>query len=344
VRYRLLAENATDVVFRTGLDGTRLYLSPSTRDIYGYEPDELVGTAATNLVHPDDAPRLKADVEATIAGEIGHETTVYRMRHKKGHWVSLEARRRLVKDEQGTPLEVVGIVRDITERVRLEEQLRQAQKMEAVGQLTGGVAHDFNNLLTVVIGNAEMLAEVVTEPLHKNLAMMALEAAERGAHLTRQLLSFARRQSLRVEPLYLDEVVGSMLPLLKRTLGETVEVGTLTAERYCSVMVDRSLLESALLNLTLNARDAMEHGGTLTVKTGERPATPSHGNIPPGQPVAYCDRVRYRSWHAARSNRTSLRAVLHDQGRRQGFRARAADGLRLCRAIRGPCLNPEHSR
>jgi PAS domain S-box-containing protein len=287
VRYRILAENATDVIFRTGLDGRRLYLSPSVRDVYGYEADELVGTAASDLIHPDDVSKMRTDLEGTIAGKSGHETTVYRIRHKAGRWVWLEARRRLVRDQHGAPVEVVGIVRDITARLRLEEQLRQAQKMEAVGQLTGGVAHDFNNLLTVVIGNAELLADELHEPQHKELAVMALEAAERGAHLTRQLLSFARRQSLKLEALRLDQVVEGMLPLLKRTLGETIEIATRTAERHSNILADRGLLESALLNLALNARDAMEHGGTLTLKTGERVATEDDGSITPGQPVAY---------------------------------------------------------
>ncbi|HEX2554726.1 MAG TPA: PAS domain S-box protein [Microvirga sp.] len=286
-RYRLLAENATDVIFRTGLDGRRLYLSPSARDIYGYEPGELLGSDATFLIHPDDAPRMKADLEATIAGELGHEATVFRIRHKVGHWVWLESRRRLVRDETGAPVEVVGIVRDISERVRLEERLRQSQKMEAVGQLTGGVAHDFNNLLTVILGNTEILAEEVQDAHHKVLAGMALQAAERGAHLTQQLLSFARRQSLRIEPLRLDEVVDGMLGLLKRTLGEQVEVRTRAEERHSRVLVDRGLLESALLNLALNARDAMPGGGALTLRTGERVATPADGDIPAGQPVAY---------------------------------------------------------
>ncbi|HEX2554902.1 MAG TPA: PAS domain S-box protein [Microvirga sp.] len=287
-RYRLLAENATDVIFRTGLDGERLYLSPSSREVYGYDPEELLGTDAAFLLHPDDAARMKADLNATVAGKSGHETTVYRIRHKAGHWVWLEARRRLVRDGSGAPVEVVGIVRDISERVQLEEQLRQSQKMEAVGQLTGGIAHDFNNLLTVIVGNAELLTENPSDPaLTYSLAHQILETAERGADLNQKLLAFSRRQSLKPERLDVDRIVDGMVPLLYRTIGEHIELKTELNGAGLSALTDKTLLESAILNLAVNARDAMPHGGTLTIATGHRKAGPDDGPLPPGQDVVF---------------------------------------------------------
>jgi signal transduction histidine kinase len=172
-------------------------------------------------------------------------------------------------------------------RRETEARLQQAQKMEAVGQLTGGIAHDFNNLLTVILGNAEQLAEELTDPQLHDLAEMILDAAERGADLTKHLLVFGRRQTLKPERLNLDEVLRSMEPLLRRTISENIEIVTQCRSKTFSAVTDRALLESALLNLVVNARDAMSQGGTLTIRTGERFATLKDGNLPAGQSIVF---------------------------------------------------------
>jgi PAS domain S-box-containing protein len=286
-RYRLLAENATDMIVRTGPDGIRRYISPACRDIVGYEPEELIGRPVAEFMHPDDAPRSQPGVEELFSGEVPHQTLTYRFRHKDGHFVWLETRRRLLRDADGRPTDMLSVVRDISERVQLEEQLRQSQKMEAVGQLTGGVAHDFNNLLTVVIGNTEILAEDLPGAEHRRIAEMALEAARRGAHLTQQLLAFGRRQSLRPERLSLQDVIGRMTPLLRRTIGEAIELRTEFDGLAPQALADRLLLESAILNLALNGRDAMPGGGTLTIRAGQRMAGPDEGGLPIGQDVVF---------------------------------------------------------
>jgi PAS domain S-box-containing protein len=286
-RYRLLAENATDLISRVGLDGTRLYVSPSAYDLLGYEPAELIGSELTSLTHPGDAARVHAATQALLASPDGQQTIAYRLRHRKGHWIMLESHRRLVRDEAGRPVEFVSVARDVTEQRRLEEQLRQSQKMEAVGQLTGGIAHDFNNLLTVVIGNAEILAEDLPDPRHRTLAQIALDAAEKGAELTRHLLAFGRRQTLKPERLDLAQVVQRLEPLLRRTVGEHIELVTTLGAGATVALTDRTLLESALLNLVVNARDAMPQGGTLTLETGERVAHLGEGQLPAGQPVVF---------------------------------------------------------
>jgi PAS domain S-box-containing protein len=287
-RYRLLAESATDIIIRTGLDGRRLYVSPACREILGFAPEEYVGQRLVDIVHPDDRAAISTGFAALFAGKIGQETTTYRVPHKDGHWVWLEARRRLVRDAYGQPLEVVSVIRDISERVRLEDQLRQAQKMEAVGQLTGGVAHDFNNLLTVILGNAEVLTEDPTDPaLTYTLARQILETAERGADLNQKLLTFGRRQSLKPERIRIRRVVEDMVPLLYRTIGEHIELRTELHEGQYSALTDRTLLESAILNLTVNARDAMPQGGTLILTTGERLAGTGDDPLPVGQPVVF---------------------------------------------------------
>jgi PAS domain S-box-containing protein len=268
-RYRLLANHATDMIVRTGAGGVDLYVSPACRDLIGYEQHEIAGMSFRDHLHPEDTEAVLAGLGRLFAGTQDHETSTYRVRHKSGHWVWVEAHRRLVRDAGGNPQEVVSVVRDVSARRGLEEQLRQAQKMEAVGQLTGGIAHDFNNLLTVVIGNAEVLAEELQEPESRGLAALILESAEKGAGLTQQLLAFGRRQTLRAEALDVPAVVQGMLPLLRRTLGETVILKTEFPSPPPTALADRSLLESAILNLAINARDAMPAGGLLEIVVDE---------------------------------------------------------------------------
>ncbi|HEX2554659.1 MAG TPA: ATP-binding protein [Microvirga sp.] len=185
---------------------------------------------------------------------------------------------------------LVDLRREAAERLRLEEQLRQSQRMEAVGQLTGGIAHDFNNLLTVILGNAEALMEGPCDPERvAGLSGYIVDAAERGADLTQKLLAFGRRQSLRPERIALPDVVDRILPLLRRTLGEPIDVHVEASCGLVWALADRSLLESSLLNLALNARDAMPQGGTLTIRTGQRTAGPDEGDIPIGQDVVFVE-------------------------------------------------------
>jgi PAS domain S-box-containing protein len=173
-----------------------------------------------------------------------------------------------LRDAQGAIIGALSIVRETTERHRMEEVLRQSQKMEAVGQLTGGIAHDFNNLLTVILGNIEALQRRVppgSEVLRH--AEAAAHGAERAATLTRRLLAFSRRQSLEPRPLDLNRLVAGVSDMLRRVLGETTTLETVLAGRLCRVFADANEIESALLNLAVNARDAMPEGGTLTIET-----------------------------------------------------------------------------
>ena len=162
----------------------------------------------------------------------------------------------------------IVVARDITQRKQAEAQLRQARKMEAIGQLTGGIAHDFNNLLAIIMGNLELLHEKLTaQPRLLEFAQQALKAADRGANLTRRLLAFARRQPLLAQPTDLNKLVLGMLDLMRRTLGVTIQIDTALAPDLEPTLVDTDQLETALLNLVINARDAMPQGGRLTVET-----------------------------------------------------------------------------
>ncbi len=171
-----------------------------------------------------------------------------------------------VFDKAGRPVRIVGSSRDISERERAEEQVRRAQRMEAVGQLTGGVAHDFNNLLQVIRANLEMVERTIKDPRNKTRLQNAIRASDRAADLTRQLLAFARRQPLEPQAIDLGRLVGEMAELLRRTLGEAVEVETVIGGGLWNTLADRAQVESALLNLAINARDAMPEGGRLTVE------------------------------------------------------------------------------
>ncbi|MGH7089934.1 MAG: PAS domain-containing sensor histidine kinase, partial [Stellaceae bacterium] len=177
----------------------------------------------------------------------------------------------------------IGFLRETTERRRMEEELRQSQKMEAVGQLTGGIAHDFNNMLTVIAGNLELLeGKLGGDPRLSRLVNAASLAASRAEKLTQQLLTFSRRQQLRPQPVDLNQIVIGMDELLHRTVGETIEIRTALAADLLPARADPNQIETALLNLVLNARDAMPGGGRITIDTANVQAGIGHAELAPG--------------------------------------------------------------
>lgn len=195
-----------------------------------------------------------------------------------------------VKDDSGEISHFIAVKQDITDRMALEEQLQRAQRLEAIGQLTGGIAHDFNNILTVVLGNAELLGEALADDPHlQPLAGMITNGAQRGAELTHRLLAFARKQPLNPEIVDVTGLVRGMQKLLHRTLGEHVEVELECREPLWLALVDSAQLESALLNLAINARDAMPAGGKLVIETHtavlDEDYTAHHAEVMPGEYV-----------------------------------------------------------
>ncbi|MFW5681235.1 MAG: response regulator, partial [Pseudomonadota bacterium] len=194
----------------------------------------------------------------------------------------------VIRGADGRPLRMIGSMLDVTESRTLDERLRQAQKMEAVGHLTGGVAHDFNNLLTVIIGNAEFLTEGLEGSPLQELASMTAAAAERGAQLTSRLLAFARRQPLQPRAVDVDDLLRSLDALLRRTLPETIDIQLSRADGTWAAHVDPGQLEAAILNLAINARDAMPGGGSLTIETANAVLDADYARIQPeSQPGAY---------------------------------------------------------
>ncbi len=270
-RYRLLTESLTDMIVRADQTGLRLYVSPASREILGYEPEELVGTRASQFTHPDDLQALQMKLAAIGRGEIERTTMNYRLRHKSGHWVPIEASFRVVRSPTGLPEGIISVSRDISARRRLEAQFQQAQKMEAMGQLTGGIAHDFNNLLTVVMGNLDMLRRAKPERAPR-LIENALAAVEQGRRLTGQLLAFSRRQPLKPEVVEVGPLLARMDGMLAQSLRGDIVLEIDVAEGLWPVEVDPTQLQSALINLAANARDAMPRGGTFRIRAQNRVA------------------------------------------------------------------------
>ncbi|MBV8651477.1 MAG: PAS domain-containing protein [Alphaproteobacteria bacterium] len=243
------------------------FVSQNIKDLLGYEPAEYLESSDfwRHCVHPDDLAAVEAEFLQLF--ETGRHTVEYRFLKKNGSYCWVSDEWCLVRDEQGQPVEVVGSWSDITARKALEDQLRQAQKMEAVGQLTGGIAHDFNNLLTGILGNLELLRSRVKDERGQRLLQNAVRSADRGAQLTGQLLAFSRRQHLAPRPTDLNRLVDGMQGMLLSTLGGTIRIETVLRPDLWPALADPTPIELAILNLAINARDAMPTGGTIMVET-----------------------------------------------------------------------------
>ncbi|HTS50127.1 MAG TPA: response regulator [Bryobacteraceae bacterium] len=261
--YRSLTENSLDLVSILNLDGTIRYVSPSHERILGYTVEELVGANAFAFLHPEDVARVRAAVRQNT----GTEALEYRFRHLDGSYRTLESYGRNLSHLAGVGGVVVNS-RDVTERRRLEEQLRHSQRIEAMGRLAGGVAHDFNNLLMVIAGHSQMLLDSMLpgDPARDDLEQV-VKATQRATDLTRQLLAFSRRQAVKPAFLNLNLMVQHSERMLKRVLGENVQLIANLAPDVQSIYADPGQLEQVILNLALNARDAMPQGGTLTLAT-----------------------------------------------------------------------------
>jgi two-component system, cell cycle sensor histidine kinase and response regulator CckA len=257
----------TDRVFGFPGPEPRLSWSPETHRVFGTDPDSFVPSVPglLELVHRDDRAALDRAVEATLTGGASYDVE-HRIVRPDGTVRWVRERAEVLRDEQGTVVRVVGTVQDVTDRRQLERQLAQSQKMEAVGRLAGGVAHDFNNLLSVILGYGELLARKIDASDLRGKAGEIVKAAERAAALTRQLLAFSRRQVMVAESLDLTQVVAGISSMLQRLIGEDVELQTVLHPGAGHVRADRSQIEQVIVNLAVNARDAMPRGGKLVIE------------------------------------------------------------------------------
>jgi PAS domain S-box-containing protein len=278
-------ETSLDLLLVTDRRGTFSQVSPSSATILGYRPEEMIGRSGIEFIHPDDLDSTREEMRAARKGGRIRDFES-RYLHRDGRTIALVWTGVWSEPEQSH----FFIGRDMTERRTLEQQLFQAQKMEALGQLTGGLSHDFNNLLGIVIGNLDLLqAEIAGDAEKSELLNEAIEAALRGADLNKRLLAFARRQPLQPKRLEPNELVLGMMKLFKRAIGEHVEIEFVPGEDVWPITVDPAQLESALTNLAVNARDAMPKGGRLIFATGngelDADYAAQHAEILPGEYV-----------------------------------------------------------
>ncbi len=260
-------KNVSESLSVFDLHGNIIFVNDAFVDTYGYPKEELIGKPI-DLFHPPDIGQtsvFKPIIEQSIQGSWEGELTAQR---KNGESFTISLRTSTVRNEDGIPIVVIGVSRDITQLKILEDQLRQSQKMEAIGQLAGGIAHDFNNLLTVIEGYIELLFSSIAESDPTiNFVKQIKKASDRATSLTRQLLAFSRRQILQPKVIDLNALINEIMVLIKRLIGEDIELKLNLQKDVNPIRADRSQIEQVLMNLAVNARDAMPYGGTLTISS-----------------------------------------------------------------------------
>jgi two-component system cell cycle sensor histidine kinase/response regulator CckA len=271
-QFEVVWKNAPVGIQITGLDGRITATNPAMAALYGYTASELDLKLVSRLVHPDDRQRVQEHVARLIDGDFPSDTTdiAHRFVCKSGEDVSVISSTSLVRDANGTPAFVLGIIEDVTTRNAAEEQERQSQRIEAIGQLSAGIAHDFNNLLVGVLGYAGLARSELEQgsPVDGHLVEIE-ETARRAASLTKQLLAFGGRQTLLTRDIDLNAFVGETVAMLGRLLGAQIEIVTTLDPDLPALLADATQIQQVLLNLALNARDAMPGGGVLTIETAQ---------------------------------------------------------------------------
>lgn len=284
-----VTENVDDILWLLDArTGKLIYVTSNVSRVWGIEAEALMEDLDRwrQRVHPDDLPLVDTRFQSALAGEA--TSIEFRIIRDDGSQRWLKTRLFPIFDKQGDQFRLVGTTEDFTERRDMEHQLLQAQKMQAVGQLAAGIAHDFNNLLAVILGSAELLTERVEDPADDELKAIQ-EATRRGAEIVSQLLSFSKKQSFSPTVLNLNDVLRDMEPLIKQTLREDVELMLQLVEQLSPIEMDPGALNQVVVNLLVNAREAMPKGGAVAVKTAMADVDAlfgeMHGGIKPGSYV-----------------------------------------------------------
>jgi PAS domain S-box-containing protein len=265
-RFRSIYEQVAVGIGQVALDGQFLMGNAALCQMLGYEESELRGKHVNNIIHPDDLARETALLDAMQSGHQPHYAIEKRYLHRDGSVVWVNVNTSAVKDSAGALLYRILVIQNVTERKRAEEQLKQAQKMEAIGRLAGGVAHDFNTLLNVMLGYSEiLLAELPPEDARRERVMQIRNSGNAAAMLTKQLLAFSRKQAIVQEVVDLREVSSKLTPILGRLLRDDIELTVKCSEEICPVKVDPGQIQQLMLNLVANAGDAMPDGGQLNI-------------------------------------------------------------------------------
>jgi PAS domain S-box-containing protein len=269
-RLDLALRGTNDGLYDWNLKTGDMYCSARWKSMLGYADEELENRYDNweRLLHPKDLESTLTRLHDFLEGRTPGYEVEYRLRHKEGHYIDILSRGFLVYGANGESVRMVGTHLDVTERNKLEEQYRQAQKIEAVGQLAGGVAHDFNNILTAIFGYTELILNKVKEndPV-KIYVEHIIEASKKAATLTQSLLAFSRKQEVTLAVIDLGEVITEFEAFLRRLIREDIELKICCFEEPLSVLADRGQIEQVIMNLVANARDAMPNGGTLFLKT-----------------------------------------------------------------------------
>jgi PAS domain S-box-containing protein len=284
-RFQFVARATNDAVWDWDLLADARWWNEGVNTIFGYTPEQVAPDASWwyENIHPEDRDRIVTDIHAAIDRGAESWSAEYRYRKADGSHADVYDRGYVLHDGEGKPVRMIGAMMDVTRRKQLEDELRQAQKMEAVGRLAGGVAHDFNNLLTIIMGrSALLLGRLKADDPNRKSVELIQKTAGRAASLTGQLLAFSRKQVLQRRVLDLNATVAEMSDMLRRLIGEDVDLLLTLGPAAGRVNADPGQLEQALLNLAVNARDAMPSGGTLGVETDRVELGPA----PPDRPEA----------------------------------------------------------
>ena len=266
-RYRRIVETTSEGVWIIDANGDTDFMNARMATMMGVRAEETIGKPAIDLVHLDSRSTWNAHCERRERGVVAHADIRLARSDGKAIWVLIDST--VAVGELGRYEGILVMAMDMTERRRLEEQLRQSQKMEAIGSLAGGVAHDFNNLLSVILSYTSLALEGLKpgEPIHSDLEEVR-KAGERAAELTRQLLAFGRQQMLQPKVVNYNQILVGMERMVRRILGEDIELSLLTSHTLGKTRVDPGQLEQVIMNLVVNARDAMPAGGKVTIETG----------------------------------------------------------------------------
>lgn len=251
----------------TDLDARLVHVNDQLATLLGYTPDEMLGMYGAAVLHPEEIPAVEALMRELLGGHLTEWTREVRARRKDGEELWVRLGMSITRDYAGAPVRFITLVDDISEERGLEEQLRHAQKMEAVGRLAGGIAHDFNNLLTAISGYTQFLLDGLDDETLASYAAEIDRAAARAASLTGQLLTFSRRQVTQPRLLQLNTVVSELQPVLQRLIGEDIDLQTQLASGLRTIHVDPVQVEQVIINIAVNARDAMPRGGSFTIST-----------------------------------------------------------------------------
>jgi|TARA_R100001143_G_scaffold29822_1_gene29103 PAS domain S-box-containing protein len=290
-RFQLLSKATNDAIWDWDLNTNNLWWSDSFATLFGVYSGEAEPSLKgwEKRIHPDDRSRVVNNLNRAIDTHQQGWSDNYKFLRQDGSYADVLDRGYVIYNDANDAIRMVGGITDISERLEMEEKLRQSQRLEAVGQLTGGVAHDFNNLLTVIVGNAEIITESLdAESRLRGLSEMIQEAADRGSDLIQSLLAFARRQPLDPKHIDANQLLKNFQSLLSRSIGEAIQLELALQPDLWLAQVDPGQLENALLNLALNARDAMPSGGRLLIETLNVSLSEDYGSqhdVSPGEYV-----------------------------------------------------------